>query len=78
VCLLVLSDDLLGITSDNSEDVEWCVTTSRFEKDAREAARKMFSLFKPIGVGEGSEAAGIGLLSVDKAEEIILEHAGWL
>lgn len=61
------------------------MTTTRFEKEAREAARQLFYRLKPLGVGDASGklspqefAAGIGLLSVSKKEQKLLEKTGLL
>jgi hypothetical protein len=83
IVIRVFCCTVTGINDDNREDVEWCVTTTRFEKEAREAARQLFYRLKPLGVGDASGklsaqdfAAGIGLLSVSKKEQKLLEKAG--
>ena len=82
---------ILGINDDNIEDVQWCVTTTRFEKKAREAARQLFQRLRPIGIEDVSDRIsskdlvdGIEQLSgdskenVEKKEKKLLEKIGYL
>ncbi len=70
---------------DNVATVSWCLQTSRQEKLARLAAKKLFGMINPTTKSAADRLTkdefveGLGKLACDKKEKKLLEKAGaWL
>ena len=65
----------------NLEDVTWCINTPRYERLAREAARKLFRSMHPfqgasVGIKKTEYERSLEKLATNMAEKKILQKAG--
>jgi len=69
------------VDESNLEDVSWCINTPRFERLAREAARRLFRSMQPFqsssaGINKIEYERSLEKLATNKAEKKILQKAG--
>ncbi|ELT98538.1 hypothetical protein CAPTEDRAFT_205743 [Capitella teleta] len=75
--LLECLENQKGLADDNIEDIRWCLETPDFEKNAREAAKRLFHTLNPSRMRMTKEdfMQGIANLTMSKSERKLLEKA---